>query len=52
MPNTYGPTMRIFTKTSKVPFGHLRSQGYNPVVYVDDFHISKEICINLVLLTY
>ena len=35
-PNGYGPAMRIFTRTSKVPFGHLRSQGHNSAVYVDD----------------
>ena len=27
MPNSYGHPMRIFTIISKVPFGHLRSQG-------------------------
>ena len=32
MPNGYGPAMRIFTKISKVPFGHLRSQGHNAAV--------------------
>ena len=36
MPNGYGPPVRIFTKISKVPFGPLRSQGHNSVVYVDD----------------
>ena len=36
MPNGYGPAMRIFTKISKVPFGQLRSQGHNSVVYVDE----------------
>ena len=29
MPNSYGPAMRISTKISKEPFGHLRSQGHN-----------------------
>ena len=33
MPNGYGPAMRVFTKISKVPFGHLRSLGNNSVVY-------------------
>ena len=28
----YGPAMRVFTKISKVPFGHLRSLGQNSVV--------------------
>ena len=36
MPNGYGLPMRIFIKISKVPFGHLRSQGYNSVVYETD----------------
>ena len=31
--------MRIFTKISNVPFGHLRSQGHNSVVYVDDSYL-------------
>ena len=39
MPNGYGPVIRIYTKTSKVPFGYLRSQGHNPVVYVDDSNL-------------
>ena len=36
MPNGYRPAMRTFIKISKVLFGHLRSQGHNSVVYVDD----------------
>ena len=36
MPNGYGPAMRIFTKTLKVPFAHLRKLGHVSVVYVDD----------------
>ena len=36
MPNGYGPALRIFTKISKVPFGDLRRQGHNSVVYADD----------------
>ena len=42
MPNGYGPAMRIFTKISKVPFGHLRSQGHNSVVYVDDLYLQGD----------
>ena len=42
MPNGYGPAMRIFTKISKVPFGHLRSQGHNSVVYVDDSYLQGD----------
>ena len=43
MPNGYGPAMRVFTKISKVPFGHLRSLGHNSVVYVDDSYLHGEI---------
>ena len=42
MPNGYGPAMRIFTKISKVPFGHLRNQGHNSVVYVDDLYLQED----------
>ena len=42
MPNGYGPAMRIFSKISKVPFGHLRSQGQNSVVYVDDPYLQGD----------
>ena len=28
MPNGYGSTLRVFTKISKVPFGHLRRLGH------------------------
>ena len=44
MPNGYGPAMRIFTKISKVPFGHLRSQGHNSAVYVDDSYLQGDLC--------
>ena len=40
MPN--GPAMRVFTKISKVPFGHLRSLGQNSVVYEDDSYLQGE----------
>ena len=43
MYNGYGPAMRIFTKTSKVPFGHLRNQGHNSVVYVADSYLQGDI---------
>ena len=43
MPNSYGPAMRIFTKISKVPFGHLRSQGRNSVVYVADLYLQENM---------
>ena len=42
MPNGYGPAMRIFTKISKVPFGHLRSQGHNSVIFVDDSYLQGD----------
>ena len=42
MPSGYGPVMRVFTKISKVPFGHLRSLGHNSVVYVDDSYPQGE----------
>ena len=51
MPNGYGLPMRIFTKLSKVLFDHLRSQGYNSVVYETD-HIFKKMRISLALLTF
>ena len=41
--------MRVFTKISKVPFGHWRSLGHNSVVYVDDSYIQGETyqdCLN------
>ena len=42
MPNGYGPPVRIFTKVSKVPFGSLRSQGHNSVVYVHDSYLQRD----------
>ena len=33
---------RIFTKKWKVPFRHLRSQGHNSVVYVDDLYLQGD----------
>ena len=42
MSNGYGPAMRIFTKISKVPFGHLRSQGHNSVIFVDDSYLQGD----------
>ena len=39
MPNGYGLPMRIFTKISKVPFGHSRCQGYISVVYEADSYL-------------
>ena len=41
MPNGYELVMRIFTKISKVP-GHLRSQGYNSVVYEADSYLQRD----------
>ena len=42
MPNGYGLPMRIFTKISKVPFGHFRSQGYNSVAYEVDSYLQGD----------
>ena len=42
MPNGYGLPMRIFTQLSKVPFEHLRSQGYNSVVYEAESYIQGD----------
>ena len=42
MPNGYGLPMRIFTKMSKVPFGHFRSQGYNSVAYEVDSYLQGD----------
>ena len=41
--NGYGPAMRIFTKISKVPFGHLRRQRHNSVVYVANSYLQEDI---------
>ena len=49
MSNGCGPTMGVFAKISKQPFGALRSQGHNQVVYVADSylqgHITFESCL-------
>ena len=42
MPNGHRPAMRVFTKISNVPLGHLRSLGRNSVVYVDDSYLLGE----------
>ena len=42
IPNSYGLPMRIFTKISKVPFGHLRSQGYNSDAYKVDWYLEGD----------
>ena len=52
MPNGCGPAKRIFTKISKVPLGHFRSQGQNSVVYVDDSHLqgnTYQFCLATIL---
>ena len=36
MSTGYGPAMIVFTKISKVPFGHLRTLSHNFLVYEDD----------------
>ena len=45
----YGPAMIVFTKISKVPFGHLRTLSHNFVVYEDD---SYEKYTKLVLIKF
>ena len=42
MSNGYGPAIRVFTKISSVPVGHLKSLGHNSVVYVDDSYLQRE----------
>ena len=42
MPNGYGPTMRIFTNISKIPFSILRKKGFLSVVYVDDSYLQGD----------
>ena len=42
MPNGYRPATGIFIKILKVPFGHLRSQGHNSVVYVDNSYLQGD----------
>ena len=37
--NGYGPALRMFTKVLKQPFGFLRSQGHQSVVYADDSYL-------------
>ena len=37
-------TFWVFTKISKVPFGHLRSLGHNSVVYVSLFWEEISVC--------
>ena len=49
MPNGYGPAMRII---SKVPFGHLRSQGHNLVVYEGDSCLQEDTYQSCLILTF
>ena len=52
MPHGYGLPMRIFTKTSKVPFGHLRSQDNNSVAYEVDTYLqgdAYQFCLTNIL---
>ena len=50
--NGYRPAMRIFTKISRVPFRHLRSQGHNSVVYVANSYLQGEITYQSCPLTF
>lgn len=52
MSNRSGPVMRVFTKTSKTPFSHLRKMSHNSAVYVDDSYLqgdTYESCLNNIL---
>ena len=42
IPNGCRPAMRVFTKISKVPSGHLRSLGHNSIMYLDDSYLLRE----------
>ena len=42
MSNGYGPAIRVFTKISKVSFGHLRSLVQDSVVYLYDSYLQEE----------
>ena len=37
--NGFGPAVRAFTKTLKVPFKVPRAKGHTSVVYIDDYHL-------------
>ena len=50
--NGYRPAMRIFTKRSRVPFRHLRSQGHSSVVYVADSYLQGDIMYQSCPLTF
>ena len=55
LPNGYGPALRMFTKVLKQPFGYLRSQGHQSVVYIDDSYLqghSFEACQENVWVTF
>ena len=51
VPNGYGLAMRISTEISKETFGHLKSQGHNSVLYVDNTYLQVD-GLNLTLLTF
>ena len=54
MPTGNGPTMRVFSKISNVPFSHLKNLFLNSVVYVDDSYLqggTYRSCLNNVLHT-
>lgn len=40
----YEPAMRIFTKISKVLFGHPRNLDHNSAVYKDDTYLLRDAC--------
>ena len=49
MPNGYTDGPRVFTKVLKAPFGTLRSQGNESVIYLDDGYlqgITYDLCLS------
>ena len=49
MPNGYGPTMRIFTKITKVPFSYLRNRGFISEEFVENSYLEGKKLMNHVL---
>ena len=42
--NGYGPTMRAFTRISKVLFSHLFHLGHSSGAYVDNSYLQVDSC--------
>ena len=45
-----GTTMRIFTKSVKAPFLHLRSMGHGSIDYIDESCMQGDTCKHLLIL--